>query len=131
MHGRFSVHTHKAVQMIFICYADPFSIRPTTYWLPKETCFSFMAVGYVVGGGCWVVLLIQSLTIIVWELTDCWMILKNIYDNSAIFKLIYLFILVIAHSMWNLLEQRSNPCPLRWQADSYPLYLQRSPCYFN
>ena len=89
-----------------------------------------MAVGYVVGGGCWVVLLIQSLTIIVWELTDCWIILKNIYANSAIFKLIYLFILIIAHSMWNLLKQRSNPRPLHWQADSYPLYQPKKSLLF-
>lgn len=65
MHGKFYVYTYKAVQMIFICYANPFSIRPTTHRQPEKTCFALMAVGYVVGGGCWVVLLIQSLTIIV------------------------------------------------------------------
>ena len=27
----------------------------------------------------------------------------------------------------NLQDQGSNPCPLHWQADSYPLYNHRSP----
>ena len=28
------------------------------------------------------------------------------------------------------LHQESNPCPLYWQAESYPLYYQGSPCIF-
>lgn len=48
------MHTHNAVQMIFICYAGPFSTRPTTYWEAEKTCFAFMAVGCVCV--CWGVL---------------------------------------------------------------------------
>ena len=34
---------------------------------------------------------------------------------------------IVAHSMWNLLGQGSNPFHQHWQTDSYPLYHQGSP----